>query len=369
MRRTFPRIIATTAACVSWSGVSNAQPQSPPTFDAYVIDVEGGEATLFISPSGESMLVDTGWPGFDGRDADRIAAAAQHAGITQIDYLVITHFHADHVGGAAHLQARLPIRRFIDHGAVDEDESGQPVFQGYTDYTELRGQGVHTAARPGDMIPISGLDVQVIAAGGSVMQAALAGGGAPNALCAGFTPHGPEITSRAGDAEDSRSVSLSIAYGRFRTVIMGDLNWNKEFDLMCPNNKLGTIDVYLVSHHGSDTSGSEAFVHALRPRAAIMNNGPRKGGAIQTFEILSASPGLEDLWQNHYSVAGGSMHNRPAAFIANLEDGSTAVTLPAGETPVHMGAAHWIKLSASADGSFTISNSRTGLAKSYAPRN
>jgi competence protein ComEC len=358
-------ILPILVVCASWGGAACAQP----TFDVYVIDVEGGEATLFVSPSGESMLVDTGWSGFDARDADRIAAAAADAGITQIDYLVITHFHRDHAGGAAQLHTRLPIRRFIDHGDVNGNESAQEIFEGYNDYVNLRRPGLHTEARPGDTIPIKGLDVRVIAAGGSVLQTSLEGGGAPNALCAGFKPQGPEITSRAGDAEDSRSVSLSIVHGRFRTVIMGDLNWNKEFDLVCPNNKLGIVDVYLVSHHGSETSGSEAFVYALRPRAAIMNNGPRKGGAIQTFRILSASPGLQDLWQNHYSVPAGSEHNRPEAFIANLDDGSSAVGAPQGEAPVHMGAAYWTKLSASADGSFTISNSRTGFAKSYAPRN
>lgn len=355
------------ALCVLWGVLSNAQPQSPRTFDAYVIDVEGGEATLFVTPSGQSLLVDTGWPGFDGRDADRIAAVAKQAGIKQIDYLVITHFHSDHVGGTAQLAARLPIRQFIDHGiTVDKHERAQALFQSYTD---IRRQGIHKEARPGDTISVDGVDVRVIAAGGSVLQTSLAGGGDPNSLCADFRPHGPEITSRRGDAEDLRSLSLFISYGRFRTVIMGDLTWNKEFDLMCPNNKLGSVDVYFVSHHGSDTSGSEVLVHALRPRAAIMNNGPRKGGAIQTFQILSVSPGLEDVWQNHYSVLAGSQHNRPEAFIANLEGSSPATSVPQGETPAHMGAAHWIKLSASADGSFTISNSRTGFAKRYAPRN
>jgi hypothetical protein len=164
-------------------------------------------------------------------------------------------------------------------------------------------------------------------------------------------------------------VSLFLTYGKFRTIIMGDLNWNKEFDLMCPMNTLGDVDVYLVSHHGSDTSGSAALVHALRPRAAIMNNGPRKGGAIQTFQILSASPGLEDLWQNHYSVAGGSQHNRPEAFIANLDQGSPAAGAPQGAAPVHVGTAHWIKLSANADGGFAITNSRTGFTKRYPSRN
>ncbi len=343
---------------------SSPRTQTPSqTLDAYVIDVEGGEATLFVSPSGESMLVDTGWPGFDGRDADRIAVVAREAGIKQIDYLVVTHFHADHMGGAAQLAARLPLRRFIDHGTtVDRGDAAQAAFQAYA---EVRRQGVHVEAQPGDKIPIAGLSVRVIAAGGSVLRSPLEGAGMSNALCGPFTFQGPEITSRAADAEDSRSVSLSVAYGAFRTVIMGDLTWNKEHDLMCPNNNVGTVDVYLVSHHGSETSGSEALVHALGPRVAIMNNGPRKGGAIQTFQILRASPGLEDLWQNHYSVPGGEQHNRPEAFIANLEDSRPAA--PATQPPpVHMGAANWIKLSAQADGSFTVTNSRTAYTKRYA---
>ena len=347
---------------VSSSLLSNAQPRPARTFDAYVVDVEGGEATLFVSPSGESLLVDTGWPGFDGRDADRIAVVARQAGIKQIDYLVATHFHTDHIGGTAPLAARLPIRHFIDHGtSVDEGERARSLFQGYAD---VRRQGLHKEAVPGDAIPVAGLDVRVIASGGSVLQKPLPGAGAPNPLCAAFKPQGSEITSRVADAEDSRSVSVFITYGRFRTIIMGDLTWNMEYDLTCPNNKLGGVDVYLVSHHGSDTSGSEALVHALRPRAAIMNNGPRKGGATQTFRILSASPGLADLWQNHYSVLAGPEHNRPESFIANLEEGSP---LPGaqGQAPVHMGPAHWIKLAASADGSFSITNSRTGLTKRY----
>jgi len=344
----------------------NPQTQSDKTLDAYVIDVEGGEATLFVAPSGQSLLVDTGWPGFEGRDADRIAAAARQAGVKQIDYLVVTHFHADHMGGAQQLAARLPIRHFIDHGStVDEGERAKAAFQSYAD---VRAKGLHTLARPGDTIPIAGLNVQIIAAGGAVLQQPVAGGGARNTLCGTFKPQGTEIINRTADAEDSRSVSLFITYGRFRTVIMGDLTWNREFDLMCPGNRLGNVDVYLVSHHGSETSGSEALVHALRPRVGIMNNGPRKGGAVQTFQILRASPGFEDLWQNHYSVPGGDQHNRPESFIANLEEGAPAAAGPQG-APVHMGAAHWIKLAAHADGGFAVTNSRTGVEKRYPPRN
>ena len=345
-------------------GPAYAQGQPGKTFDTYVIDVEGGEATLFVSPSGESLLVDTGWAGFDGRDAERILAVAGRAGIKQIDHLVITHYHADHVGGVAQLAARLPIRHFIDRGPnLSEDEK-----TAYEAYAPVRAGGRRTEAKPGEAIAVGGLDVRVIAAGGSVLTTPLPGQGAANPFCADFRPQGTEITSRAADGGDSRSVSVLLTYGSFRTVIIGDLTWNKEFELMCPRNPLGDVDVYLVSHHGSDTSGSAALVHAIRPRAAVMNNGPRKGGAIQTFEILNALPRAIDLWQNHYSVPGGSQHNRPETFIANLDEGAPVPGARAGAAPVHGGAAHWIKVSARSDGSFAIVNSRNGFAKEYPPR-
>jgi beta-lactamase superfamily II metal-dependent hydrolase len=341
-----------------------AQLQSAQTLDVYVIDVEGGEATLFVSPTGESLLVDSGWPGFEGRDADRIVSAAKHAGLKQIDHLVITHYHADHVGGATQLAARLPIRHFIDRGAdVGEDERAQ-----YQTYSAVRTSGRATEVKPGDTIPVTGLSVRVIAAGGSVLSAPLQDQSVANPACSTFKPQGPEITSRAADGGDSRSVSLSVTYGKFKTVIMGDLTWNKEFALMCPRNPLGEVDVYLVSHHGSDTSGSAALVHGLRPRAAVMNNGPRKGGAPQVFQILAETPGLQDLWQNHYSVAAGQQHNRPESFIANLDEGIPLAGAQPGAAPVHMGLAHWTKVSARIDGSFTITNNRTGFAKEYPAR-
>ena len=348
--------------CVFLGSVPGAQTPAARTLDIYVIDVEGGEATLFVAPSGESLLVDTGWPGFDGRDADRIQAVAKRAGVTRIDHLVVTHFHGDHAGGVSQLDARLPIGRFVDHGSIVGDDERMQLES----YLGVRGGRPRTEAKPGDIIPLAGLNVGVIAAGGAVLPQPQAG--PPNPLCGSFKRQGPEITKRAGDAGDGRSVSLSLTFGRFRTVIMGDLNWNNEFDLMCPNNPLGEVDLYLVSHHGSDTSGSPALVHALRPRAAIMNNGPRKGGAVQTFQILAASPGLEDLWQNHYSVPGGREHNRPEPFIANLDEGARLPGAAPDAAPVHMGPANWIKVSASEDGGFTITNSRTGATKRYPPR-
>ena len=343
--------------------VSSPVAQSRPgeTLDIYIIDVEGGAATLFVAPSGESLLVDTGWPGFEGRDADRIAAVATEAGVTQIDYLIITHFHTDHMGGAAQLADRLPILNFIDHGtSVDQSDRAKV---GFDVYATLRNEGTHRVARAGDPIPVTGLDVRIIASDGSVLTTALSGAGDANRFCEDFTFHGENITSRFGDAEDQRSVSASIGFGRFRTVIMGDLTWNKEHALMCPENTIGTVELYLVSHHGSDTSGSAALVHALQPRVAVMNNGPRKGGAVRTFQTLRAAPSLEDIWQNHYSVAGGAEHNVLERFIANLQD----QTPTEGTPPIHMGPAHRIKVSARRDGTFTVTNSRNGFSRTYGP--
>ena len=331
------------------------------TLEIYLVDVEGGEATLFVAPSGESLLVDTGWPGFDGRDADRIAAAAADAGAAAIDHLIVTHFHGDHMGGAHQLAERLRIGSFIDHGTtVDEDERPLAAFARYVD---LRESGEHVVAAPGDRVPIEGLDVRIIASGGDVLDAPLPGAGGANRFCEDFTFHGEDITSRYGNAEDDQSISTFVGFGRFRTVIMGDLNWNREHALMCPEDRIGTVDLYLVSHHGSETSGSEALAHAIAPRAAVMNNGPRKGGAPQTFEILRAAAAPPDVWQNHYSIPAGDL-NAPEAFIANLDEG---VEMPDGRT-VHMGSANWIRISARRDGSFTVTNSRNGFSRDYPAR-
>ena len=361
MRVITPLLLGLGMALGPAAAAAGAQARPDDTLAIYVIDVEGGEATLFVAPSGESLLVDTGWPGFDGRDADRIAAAAADAGVTAIDYLVVTHFHTDHMGGAAQLAERLPIRTFVDHGTtVDTGERRRAAFDAYAD---LRSGSAHRVVAPGDRLPMDGVEIVILASGGAVLDAPLEGAGGSNPFCEGFAFQGPDITSRYGNAEDDQSISAAVTFGRFRAVIMGDLNWNQEHPLMCPDNRIGTVDLYLVSHHGSETSGSEALAHAIAPRAAIMNNGPRKGGAPQTFEILGASPTLEHLWQNHYSIPAGDA-NRPERFIANLGEGEP---LADGRT-VHMGTSYWIRAEARRDGSFTVTNSRTGFSHRYGPR-
>jgi beta-lactamase superfamily II metal-dependent hydrolase len=241
------------------------------TLDVYFIDVEGGQATLFVSPAGESMLVDTGWPDAGGRDADRIVSAAKLAGVKQIDYLVVTHYHTDHVGGVPQLAARIPIRTFVDHGP--SVESGPEADQLFSAYLSVRDKANHLLAKPGDWIPIRGINVQVLTAAGNEISNPLPGAGAPNPLCAG-------VKRRANDpTENAQSIGMLITYGKFRMIDLGDLTWNKELGLACPDNKIGVVDVYLSTHHGANLSGAPPLVQALHPLVAILGNGAKKGGS------------------------------------------------------------------------------------------
>jgi beta-lactamase superfamily II metal-dependent hydrolase len=310
--------------------------------EIYFIDVEGGQATLFVSPSGESMLVDTGWAGFNRRDAGRIAAAAKTAGVKKIDYLVVTHYHADHAGGVPQLAEKLPIRNFVDHGVQTETTRDAQVL--YNAYIAFRDKGNHIQVKPGDVIPIKGIEVKVLSSAGDVLASPLPGAGQPDAECTGFERHEVDTT------ENAQSVGLLIAYGGFRMIDLADLTWNKEYDLVCPGNKIGAVDLYLVSHHGMDLSGSPELVHALHPRVAIMNNGARKGGAAEIWQTIHGSPGLEDLWQLHYAVAAGKDHNSPDPFIANVDE---------------ICEGKWLRATVRKDGTFTVYNSRNKYEKSY----
>ena len=333
------------------TGQARAATQNAPALDIYLIDTEGGQSTLFVAPSGQTVLIDTGNPG--SRDLDRIMSVIEQAGVKQLDFLLLTHYHRDHVGNVEALASRIPIRHFVDHGATVEPREAVPGFQAA--YAHLYGAAARTVARPGDSLPVAGLDWRIVSSAGEVLRTPLAGGGAPNAACSTFQPK--EITT---DLDNGQSVGSVISYGRFRAVDLGDLLWNHEFDLMCPRNPIGQVDLYIVSHHGSDQSGSAALVHGLAPRVAIMNNGIRKGGSLSTFATIHTSPGLEDLWQLHWSANGGVEQNGPGLFIANVAD-STAT----GPGNAHEGPASYIKVSAHADGSFTVTNSRNGFTKRY----
>jgi beta-lactamase superfamily II metal-dependent hydrolase len=310
--------------------------------EIFFIDVEGGQATLFVSPSGESMLVDTGWGGFNRRDADRIAAAAKSAGVKRIDYLVITHYHADHVGGVMQLAEKLPIRNFVDHGATVETSKNAEIL--YREYEDARKKGTHIQAKPGDKIPVKDLDVTVLSAAGNVLASPLPGAGKPNPECS-------SLQKKAADAsENGQSVGTLVRYGDFKLLDLGDLTWNKEAELVCPVNKIGPVDVYLTSHHGTDASGPPQLIHAIAPRAAIMNNGARKGGSPDIWQTIHDTPSVQDLWQVHFAVPGGKEHNSADNFIANVDEACEG---------------KWLKLTAQKDGTFTVSNSRNKFEKSY----
>jgi competence protein ComEC len=358
------------ALLIQVTGPRSAAAQTRTTLDIYVVDVEGGNATLFVSPSGESLLIDTGNLGAEAsvRDAERIMAAVKDAGLARIDHLITTHWHGDHFGGMAELAARVPIRHFIDHGPNVQPAPAVDQFVAST-YPALYSKGSHSVAKPGEKISVAGLDVQVVASAGETIKTALPGAGAANPYCATFKPG-------ENNAEDPMSVGTYVRFGRFRTIHLGDLTKNKEFQLMCPTNRIGTVDVLLGLHHGVDTSNSEVLVHALRPRVAIMNNGTRKGGPPDVMKVVHLSPGLEDLWQIHFSLLSGQEYTAPGMFIANvLDDPSMAMPVapmaapPPGPgappPPVHNGPAYWVKVSAQADGSFTVTNARNRFSKTY----
>ena len=315
------------------------------TLDFYFIDVEGGQATLIVTPSGQSMLVDTGWPGFEGRDASRIHAAAKAAGVKRIDYLVTTHYHTDHVGGVQQLVERLPVVTFVDHGPNIETSRSAGELNAM--YEKAVQTGKRLSVRPGDKIPMKGVEVEVVTANGERVPKPLKGAGAANALC----PSAPEF--KDDPSENARSVGFVMSFGKFRFVDLGDLTSKKELELACPENRVGPIDLYLTTHHGLDTSNAEAIVHALRPRVAIMNNGAKKGGSPSAWQIIRRSPGLEDLWQLHFALAGGKDNNAAESMIANLDPNCEG---------------KYIKVSANQDGSFTVTNERNRYSKPYAAR-
>jgi competence protein ComEC len=362
--------VAALAALLAQSGPDGAAAQTRTTLDIYVIDVEGGNATLFVPPSGESLLIDTGnvAPEAAVRDAERIMAAAFDARLTQIDTLIITHWHGDHLGGVAELAKRIPIKHFIDHGPNVQPAPVIDEFLTKT-YPQLYAKAKHTVIKPGDRIAVAGLDVEVVTSAGETIKTPLPGAGTPNPYCASFKPG-------ENNAEDPMSVGVYIRFGKFRTVHLGDLTRNKEFELMCPNDRIGAVDLFLGLHHGQATSNSEVMIHATHPRVAIMNNGTRKGGEPETMRVVHTSPGLEDLWQMHFSELSGQEYTVPSIFIANMTDDplaamplAPAAAPPFGSNapppPAHNGPAYWIKVSAQQDGSFTVTNARNGFTKTY----
>jgi competence protein ComEC len=362
MRSTFMRLATLLLAAATVAA------QGRTTFDIYVVDVEGGNAVLFVTPAGESVLIDAGNLDGAARDAGRIVEAVKDAGLSRIDHLIITHWHADHFGGLAELAKQVPIREFIDHGPNVQPGAVADQFLS-TIYPGLIRGAAHRVAKPGDRIPLTGVEWQIVASAGAVLKTPLSGAGARNPECGSYE-------AADNNAEDPMSVGSYITFGRFRTVHLGDLTRNMEFALMCPMTLLPPVHVMLGMHHGQESSNSPVLTHALRPVAAIMNSGTRKGGQPYTMKSIYTSPGFRDLWQVHFSLLSGQEYTTPGLFIANMVDEQRdampiqpMTAPPAGPgapaPPAHNGKAYWIKVSAQADGTFTVTNARNGFRKQY----
>jgi beta-lactamase superfamily II metal-dependent hydrolase len=316
---------------------------SDKTLDIYFIDVEGGQSTLVVTPAGQSLLIDAGYPGLMGRDPDRIMAAVHDARLKRIDYLLVTHMHEDHNGGVPELQRRIPIGTFIDYGAPLE--TAPEVVAAFAAYREAREHAEHLIPKPGDRLPIRGVDVDVVSADGATLSRPLEDGGQVNPSCQNVETGG-ELRG-----ENPRSIGVRVRFGAFRFLDLGDLIRNRIGDLICPVNLIGPIDVYLVAHHANTDPNLQATLEAVRPRVAIANNGPWKGTTAVALAALHGSQGLEDVWQLHRTINDGA-ENFPDPFVANLQfnDGDGAA---------------WLKLSASDSGSFSITNGRTGWTRTY----
>jgi competence protein ComEC len=294
------------------------------------------------------MLFDVGWPQLPNHEAsvDRIVETVKAAGLKQIDYLVISHFDGDHLGDVPQLVSKIAVRHIYDHGEFQPAPGADAAPQRFKAYDEVRQRIDHTVVKPGDTIPIRGVSVEVVAAGGKFIETPLKGAGAPNPLCAA----NPQASVIERDVEDNLSVGLLFTLGKFRMLDLADLEAHHNHDLVCPNNLIGTVDVYHVNVHGQFKGIAPELIGALRPRVAIMGNGARKGADPPTWPILRATPGLEDIWQDHYSVAGTKSSNPPDDFIANLE-------------PADGG--QLIKLSVESNGTFKVTNTRNGFSKTY----
>jgi beta-lactamase superfamily II metal-dependent hydrolase len=346
------------AAVVGWAAsLTPVRAATSGTLTIYFIDVEGGQSTLVVTPEKHSLLIDAGYAGdgkgFDpgdphtARDANRIVAAARDAGLSAIDYLLITHFHADHDGGVTELAQLIPLRGFIDHGAPDPHavETSAPTRDAFARYDALRSKGGHhIQPRPGDRLPLNDVEITVVSSAGATLVKPLPGAGGTNSACSAnpIPANDPE--------ENPRSTGVLVRYGQFRFLDIGDLTGAPLFDLVCPKNLVGPVDAYLIAHHGGADGAEPATFEALRPRVVMINNAPQKGGQRETFEALHRAP-IGNVWQLHASDEAGDL-NFPAEYIANVDASD----------------AHWIKLVAKEDGSFSVLNSRTGQVKQYPRR-
>ena len=316
------------------------------TLEMYFVDVEGGAATLIVTPAGESVLIDAGWAAVNGRDANRILQAMQQAGITEIDHLVATHYHQDHYGGIPDLSRLVTIKHFYDHGKMTAMTEDPQFAERYASY-QSAAKGQTTTLKPGATISLKTatgtppLKLLCVAANAGVIS----GKTNANPACASVTP-------QEDASENGRSVALLLSWGGFEFLNLADLTWPISQRLICPANQIGEVDLYQVTHHGGNVDNNPALLKSLRPTVAVMINGPRKGGHTDTIKWLQETPSLKALYQLHRNVQATVEQNAPAAFIANLDEQPDAANM----------------ISVSVDATkraFAVTNGRTKEVKSY----
>ncbi|MBA2588006.1 MAG: MBL fold metallo-hydrolase [Alphaproteobacteria bacterium] len=340
------------------------------------IDVEGGAATLFVTPEGQSLLIDTGWPkGFgempspDGSSeaADRIVAAAKKLGVTKLDYVIVTHYHDDHSGGVGALVARIPVGTFIDHGDnTDPLRPGTPPERvintaagQYPRYLEAIKGHKRIIAKPGTVIRIGSLTDTIVASDTKVIAAPLHGGGQAN-------PHCNVPGKGLGQGENASSVASLLRFGKVTIAQFGDLSWDIEHDLACPVDKIGKVNLLLVTQHGSaNVSSNPAQLSAMRPDVAIMPNGGKKGGDPEVIAVVSAQKSLKGFWRLHESYAHPELSG-DKNLIANLNPPQSAIDAVAAkpyEAPPDAGYA--IEADITRDGRITVTNTRNNFTRTY----
>lgn len=340
-------LITVLLSCVIGSSSVPQTTAARHTLSISFIDVEGGAATLIITPAGESVLLDAGWEGFEARDAQRIQRAMQQAGVTAVDHLVVSHYHRDHYGGVPELSRLVTIHKFYDHGPMTALAEDPQFAERYAAY-QAATKGRSAILKPGDTIPLKtaagtpSLKLLCVAANAEVIR----GRSPANAECAGMSA--PE----ADASENGRSVALRLSWGGFEFLNLADLTWPISQRLVCPSNQLGEVELYQVTHHGGNLNNNPVLLRSLSPAVAVMINGPSKGGHPDTIKWLRESTSLKALYQLHRNVQITAEQNAPAEFIANLEEQPDAAMM--------------ITVSVdSAKRTFTVTNGRTKESRSY----